>query len=690
MVILAIMFTFTSLLLHVKATNVEITSISPETNRGKVGEKVQIIGTINKTYGLYRVWFCNRIVNETNAIENEVNVTFPVPLLPKGNYTITLQDVDVNINATTWFYIETAYYIKAIEPPHPEQLQENSTVNIWVNVTGGEPNSVYSANVTVNVPAPANETYSTLVKLTNTTDTGEGYNTVIYPNDFSGAAHTNYTGLYSVYFNKTQDLAENSFFIGLTNVSEYHRKEFVEIRAVGYQPNKTATINITFVETIEPLNSTMVNASQQGIINATWMVPWNASIGDYNVTITSETTTKLIRDSQLFSVPGYQIDVYTRNLAEGVVPQILVEALDEATNTTYSNTTKENGLACLWLEKGNHTFEAFWNNVTVNETQVTITEEHTYNLTCKLTNMKITVKDKNEIRIPFVSLAINYQYNTTKDSKVENGSVTGETDLSGVFFLSSTLPRINYTVNASRYERVFNTNNKTVRNLPAKKWFNITILCPAKTLTLNITEHHRNPLPNARIELIEQMGGISYNESTNNAGIATINCTFGNYTVKVYMGNIFLNRTFIEVFNDTHIEIYCKLYNLTVSVKIVDYFGQPIPNANVTLQREGLPPRSNTTEYNGVATFGDFIGGSVQIAIYLNDKTQPCIETASSVVSSATIEIKIGKYVLIAGILVETSQLATALIILAAIILIISIEVYRRKHVKPQKSSSRS
>lgn len=302
--------------------------------------------------------------------------------------------------------------------------------------------------------------------------------------------------------------------------------------------------------------------------------------------------------------------------------------------------------------------------------------------------MKITVKDKNEIRIPFVNLAISYQYNTTKDNKVENGSVTGETDLSGVFFLNSTLPHITYTVNASRYERVFNTNNKTVEDLPAEKWFNITILCPAKTLTLNIIEHHRNPLPNARIELIEQMGGISYNESANNAGIATINCTFGNYTVKVYMGNIFLNRTFIEVFNDTHIEIYCKLYNLTVSVKIVDYFGQPIPNANVILQREDLPPHPNTTKSDGVATFSDFVGGSVQITVYLNDQTQPCIEKTFSVESSITIGIKIEKYVLVVGILVETSHLATALIIAAAILLILSIEIYRRKRLKPKQTSS--
>jgi len=685
LITLAITFTFASLLPHVKATDVEITSISPETHRGKVGEEVRITGTINTTDGLYRILFDNIEVNETYAIGNKVDATFPVPQLPKGNYTIMLQDVDADVNATTWFYIETTYYLRTITPAHPEQLQEDSTVEIWVNVTGGESNTIYYANITVNVPTPANETYWTLVKLTNTTNTGEGYNITAYPNGFHGAAHTNYTGTYTVAFNQT--LATSTFRIGLTNATEYHREEFVGIRAVGYQPNETATITITFLKTNKTLPPIVVNASEQGIINSTWIVPWNALIGDYNMTITPKNMTKPIRDSQIFSIPGYQIDICTRNLAGDAVPQILVEALDNATNTRYNKTSEKDGLARLWLERGNHIVEAFWKKVKVNATQVTITGKDTYDLTCKLTNVKITVKDKDGSEMPFVQLNISYQYVTTKENEMENGSATGETDIFGVFCLNSTLPHINYTIDASRYGIVFNTNNNTIKDLPPEKWFNVAILCPAKTLTLNITESHRTPLPNARIEVIEQMGGISYNETTNDVGIATINCTFGKYQLKVYIGNVFLNGTFIEMFNDTCIEIYCKLYNLTVSVKIVDYFGQPIPNANVTLQRNGSQ-NSSLTKSNGMATFSNIIGGDLQMMVYLPGQSQPCVETTSSVDESTTIEIKIGKYVIIAGFLVETAQLTTAIIIVAAIILILLIEIYRRKRLKPQKTSS--
>jgi len=693
-ILLAITFTFTTLLPDVRATNgVEITSITPTTHSGKVGDTVQIIGTINTTDGEYRIWFdtYNVTPTEPRATGNLVNATFQIPHVPNENYTITLQDIDKNINATALFYVETAYYIKAVTPSPPQQLQENDTVNILVNVTGGKPNIVYYANVSVMIPSPLHTNYSATVELTNTTDTGDWFVNITYPNQtlFQPlGSHTNYTGLYQIFFNETQNLAENSFFVGITNASEYHREEVVQIKAVGYLANQTANITIAFPNTNKN-DSWPVTASPQGIItgsNATWNVPSNASIGVYNITITSGKS-KDILDSQLFSVPGYPIQVYTRNLAGDAVPQILVEAFDEAANTTYSNTTNGNGLARFQLEKGDHTFEAFWKEVKVGRMQKSIAGNYTYVLPCDLANMKITVKDEDENLIPFVFLNITYKYITTKELNTENGSTSGKTDLAGVFSINSTLTHINYTINASRYEIVFNKNNNTIPDLPAEKWFNVTILCPAKTLTLNVTDNHRNPLPNARVELIEEMGGIFYNETTNDAGMVVINCTFGKYGVKVYINNIFLNETFVEIFNDTYSEIYCKLYNLTISVKVVDYFGQPISNAKVTWQLDGLQD-SALTKSDGLVTFSNITGGDLQVTVYLPEQSQPFMVTTSFVDGSKTIEIKLDKYVILAGFLVETSSLTTAIIIAVAALLVLLIEVYRRKRLKPQKRSS--
>jgi hypothetical protein len=694
--LLAITFTFTTLLPHAMAIyGVEITSITPETYSGKVGETIRIIGTINTTNGEYRIWFGDYDVTPSGprATGNQANATFQIPHVPNGNYTIKLQDVDKNINATTstLFHVEPAYYIKAIVPSSPQQIQENSMVNILVNVTGGKQNTIYYANVSIMIPSPLRTNYSATVGLTNTTDTGDWFANIAYPNQIlfqPFGSNTNHTGLYWIYFNKTQNLAEDSFFVGITDKSEYHREEIVQIKAVGYQPNQTATITITFPKTNITYSPTTLNASQQGVITTTWQVPSNASIGVYNITISSGAPIKPVRDSQLFNIPGYQIEVCTRNLAGDTVPQILVEVLDVATDMRYSNTSETNGLVGFRLEKGNHTFEAFWSKkVKVGEMpNITIAEDQTYNFTCELTNMKITVEDKDENLMPFVPLKINYTY-ITKEDKKENASITGQTGLYGLFFINSTLSHVNYTIDASRYGIVFNKNNNTIQDLPAKAWFNVTILCPPKTLTLNITENHRNPLPNARVELIEQMGGISYTKTSNESGIAVINCTFGNYTLKVYVDNIFLNETVVEIFNDTYSEIYCKLYNLTVSVKVVDYFGQPISNAKVTWQLGGRQD-SALTKSDGLATFSNIIGGDLQVTVYLPEQSQPFMVTTSFVDGSKTIEIKLDKYVMLAGFLVETSYLTTVIIIAVAVLLVLLIEVYKKKRLKPPKSSS--
>jgi hypothetical protein len=191
------------------------------------------------------------------------------------------------------------------------------------------------------------------------------------------------------------------------------------------------------------------------------------------------------------------------------------------------------------------------------------------------------------------------------------------------------------------------------------------------------------------VKVQELMGGLHYSNNTNLDGNAVLSCTFGKYFVKVYAGEIVLNETALDLFQNQSISIQCRLYGLTVSVKVVDYFGQPISNANVTLQREGLASSlHHTTQPDGVATFSSITGGNLQIAVYLSDQTNSCMAEWLFVDSSKVIEIKLEKYVVLTGFLVETSSLITAIIIAVTVLLVLLIEVYRRKRFKPEKSSS--
>ena len=144
----------------------------------------------------------------------------------------------------------------------------------------------------------------------------------------------------------------------------------------------------------------------------------------------------------------------------------------------------------------------------------------------------------------------------------------------------------------------------------------------------------------------------------------------------------------MDLFQNQNVSIPCILSGLAVSVKIVDYFGQPMPNANVTLQREDIASRSAVTQSDGTVTFSTITGGDLQVTVYLPDQTQPCVERGFFVDRSTTVSIKIEKYVLLAGMLVETGQLATVLIIVLTLLLVLAIEVYRRRRAKPKEAEN--
>jgi len=137
--------------------------------------------------------------------------------------------------------------------------------------------------------------------------------------------------------------------------------------------------------------------------------------------------------------------------------------------------------------------------------------------------------------------------------------------------------------------------------------------------------------------------------------------------------------------------VHCDLYDLTLSVKVVDYFGQGIGNVNVKLQREGEPTKSAPpTQANGTATFNNVIGGTLEVALYLGDSTQPIVTQGLTLQNSTTIQVKIDKYIVLGGLLVETSEFATILVIALAIIFVLALELYRFRRLKTKKSETES
>ena len=302
-------------------------------NTGNVGTLVAITANVTTANGNYEVYFDQDLTASGTSSANSVNATFIVPQTTAGNHNVTVMDVATHDNATATFTVTTSYSL--VIPAMAKPLQENDSIPISVNITGGESGKTYVANITVQ--APTNTSYVNVLDV-GTSTLGNGTATANYPSDFSAGANTSFVGNYTVLFNTT--MGYQTFSVGLTNSTQYHRTQTVNVKAV-YEPNENVTLTIAGNNIYDSVNLT----DPSGLINYNWTVPADASIGNYTVSVFSLSgpTVKNPPDVQNFAVPGFAVNITARNLAEESVPNVNIKRLRTETLWT-AITTDTTGL----------------------------------------------------------------------------------------------------------------------------------------------------------------------------------------------------------------------------------------------------------------------------------------------------------------------------------------------------------
>jgi hypothetical protein len=676
-----------------------VTAVTVSPKQGKVGDIVHVDGTIETALGNYTIYFDSILkINGTANAVKVVNATFQVPQVRNGTYTVTLQDVKLNHNATDSFTVETSFRISAIVPNAPKQLQEGDPVTIRAQVFGGDNASSYPIKVTVKTPKNAEYYNATLSLSPNSTGTAESL--LLYPTDFLPVdmnRHTNYTGTYQLGLNRTDTnthVADSTFIIGLTNATIYQRGEFVGIKAANYtKPNENATVTIKFGSTV--LHKKNVTAINGIITYNNWTVPSNALNGTYTVTVTNASiqgTVKTPRDVQNFTVPCISVKIKATNLnGEPFFEE------ENATITIYevvkgnlTQVASANASATGWTENtlqhgGDYKFKVFWKNVKVNETStLPISTNSSYILSCQVAHMDFLVEDgKTGLPMPFITLALNSSYVTVDNESRPESETPYLTNSTGRWVLSNQLVNASYTIRAYRNTYLlFNTTDFTIPQ--GQGWFRMNITCPVLSLTVQAKDAKNSSLRGYPIKVYEYAGGLYANATTNDAGNVTFSCTFGIYKLRLYSldGKIVLNETYYNLINETSFFILrSNIYNAILSVLVVDYFGQPMPNVKVVFQREGVNPVNVTTGADGIALFNNITGGNGLISIYIGgDKP---IETLMLYVERSTsTTISLGKYVSVFGMIVETDQFAVALVLIAILMLFAVFFLYRRRKTK--------
>jgi hypothetical protein len=652
------------------------TAITLSSSSGHVGDSLQVSGTIDTVNGTYQILFGAEIVAiGTASSQGTVNATFSVPHSYQGNYTVTLYDINATTSASKNFTINTKYYINAIMPPQQTQLMEGQSATIRVNVTGGKENNLDYVNVTVRLPYPLNNTvyYNSSLQFTTTAHLGEYVAESIYPRDFGPSAHTNYVGAYAIASNITS--VTGSLQVGLTNATQYHRFDTVTIQGANYtQPDERVWINITSGEkTVFSKNVAAIG----GVVNTNWAIPWNATYGTYNVTVTNSTspgTIKPIRDTQTFTISKitFQCQIQTQNLDNENVEGVIVAAYNKTTNEMFTYNSSDNlGIARLSLDAYTYSFEAYWSvkDVPIQVGAISalnITEDITYTLMCQLANINLLIKNEAGNLLPFITIDFKYNY-----TQADSDTRTFETSSTGSVTLRNTLANRSYVIEAKRYGYIF--NRTSIGNLTASQ--HIDIICPTYTLFVHVIDSKERPLTHVLVNVTEWSSGLLVgNMVTDNWASISLNLTFGRYELKVYTnsaeldGTVILNETTVDLTEDKLFElVHCRIANLSPSVLVVDYFGQPIPNAEVKVERLSeirqkwieITPHQRT-DSNGVALL-PCVGGDYSISIYVTGQLSNI--KSLYIDETGTFIFKIDKYITIAGLVVEASQLIVCIVL---------------------------
>jgi len=656
---------------------ITIYQVTPSSLTGPVGQAVNVQGTIYTSNGSYNIIFANQVVASGKSEGFYVNANFSIPQIPAGTYALRLQDVAVNSNSTEQdFQVTTAYLINAI----PAQIQEGKSVVLNLSVTGGAPSAAYSANVSIVLPGPLSTVYSKIASLGTANSQGTANVQATYPDSsFQPAGSlSDYAGSYDIYFNQSTTLAQGKFTVSFLDSSTYHRGDPATIRATGYQANQAATLSITSGSG-STIDSESLTASADGVISKTWVVPSNAVLGTYNVTITSQGTAKAVQDSTSFSVIGFSVKIKAVNLAGEVVAQIPLQVTDSATNAVYSGTTGLDGVASFSLGTGTQVLNAFFNGVNVGQTNITVTGDSTFNFQLTLTNLKITVENANGVLMPFVNLAITYQYQPSNGGSAQTGTASGQTDTSGSYILNSTLTGVSYTISASLYNQIFNSGNNTFNNISAQPVSTILITCPTETLALSVVGYSGEAISGARIELVELTNGLFYSATTDSSGTVTTQVTFGMYRARVYQGSIPINDTNVSAFSSNQQQIRCTLYGIQVTVSVLDFFGHPMPNINVTLNGPATERLSAITQSDGTAAFNNVIGGILQFVAFAPGAQDTYQAVTLTVNQPTTVQVRLDRYVALGSLLIPVSSLIAILIVIAGIVVFVVVEVLRRR-----------
>jgi len=648
-------------------------SISVNPTSGFVGDTVTASGQINTTDGALTIRWKQAFNFTGVAVGNNFTRSFSVPSTAGGNILVELIDETLDqIVATTNFTLDAKFSISVGTLASPRQLQEGNKTNVKINVTGGLPNTRYPANITVK--NPANQAHSAIVLLSNTTVTGAGNGTASFPIDFGTGAHTNLTGAYFASSNVTGEESKE-FFIGLSDKTEYRRKENVRIQASGYNASERAKVDIRTASASISGFPQNVTASSSGLVSLTWSVPVNATSGTYQVTLTNTTvdgTVKTPADTQDFVILGFACSVQARNLAAEAVEgaSIRVYNASAPANVLNDGLTNSTGWVLFNRDAGNYTFKAFFRSIEVglrvNETITSDTELH---MNLSLTNFLATVRTKEGEGVPLIDV-------TLKENKTGTKSA-GQTNATGMAAMRNLFTNRTYRIEATRYGLLFSNMTLDVVPSPAGGLISLDLILPNQQLNVHTVDAEDESAVGIDIRAYEWTSGTATpvdSATTDFSGDVFFLLPFGRYILRAFKGGDFLSELIVDLDRPTALTFDLATLDVNVVVSVLDYFGLPLANAEVSIERkidqDFVLVSTKLTDASGTAQFVDMVGGESRVSVSLGGALV-AVKTQFLGAGSSEVAFRVAEYVAILGYPLQTGAFVLLIFILVLIVVVL-------------------
>ena len=197
----------------------------------------------------------------------------------------------------------------------------------------------------------------------------------------------------------------------------------------------------------------------------------------------------------------------------------------------------------------------------------------------------------------------------------------------------------------------------------ADGWANLELVCPKVHLNIQVLDSKGNPVPEVHVNLHEASSGLLKETAiTNSSGWVSFTQLLGKYEVEAYTyssilrRDIILDRALVNLKEGlAPLILRGRMFNLSLSILVVDRLGHPVSNVIVKVEAEGVEVKSLTTSLDGKAVLDGLVGGDYRVSVYVLGRL--CEVSSIRVDSSREITFKLDRYLVLAGHLIEVGQL---------------------------------